>query len=107
MANKDDYIQRVHAVIHQLHGCASTWIKSVPVVVASQGKIVWDRDVEVFHVKHPRAQECYVWTTSDTKSTVVLGIPPATSPFEAVKALMAAEKRNKKSPRGGIGNPAR
>ena len=49
-------------VIRQLHGVDSTWEKSVPVVETFQGATVWDGDVEVFKVNHPKTETAYAWS---------------------------------------------
>ena len=83
-------------VIRQLHGCDSTWEKSVPVVEEVRGQTVWDGDVEVFAVTHPKAQSAYAWSDADGNFTAVLGIPPATDPQNAVKvSIVAAAKKGK------------
>jgi hypothetical protein len=83
-------------VIHHLHGCDSTWIKSVPVHERFQGQTVWQGDVEVFSVKHPKAQDAYAWSTSKGKFTAVLGIPPATDPQNAVRVSIVADAKKGK-----------
>ena len=96
MASKTEYIERLQMVIHQLHGCDSTWIKTVPVHETFNGQTVWDGDVEVFSVKHPQAQMAYAWSTSGGKFTAVLGIPPATDPQNAVKVSIVADAKRGK-----------
>ena len=94
MENKREYIQRLQMVISQLHGCDSTWEKSVPVVETFNGQTVWDGDVEVFVVNHKRAQKAYAWSDADGNFTAVLGIPPATDPLNAVRvSIVAASKK--------------
>jgi hypothetical protein len=83
-------------VIHQLHGCAATWTKTVPVHETFKDQTVWDGDVEVFSVKHPKAQTAYAWSTSEGKFTAVLGIPPATDPQNAVKVSIVADAKKVK-----------
>lgn len=84
-------------VIRQLHGCDSTWERSESVTETLQGKAVWDGEVEVFLVTHPKANCCYAWSDAGGNFTAVLGIPPATDPQNAVKVsiVVAAKKGNK------------
>ena len=92
--NRREYIQRLQLVIHQLHGCDSTWEKSVPVVETFNGQTVWDGDVEVFQVDHPKTRTAYAWSDADGNFTAVLGVPPATDPRNAVKvSIVAAAKK--------------
>jgi hypothetical protein len=95
--NRREYIERLQMVIRQLHGVDSTWEKSVPVVEAFQGQTVWDGDVEVFKVNHPKAKEAYAWSDADGNFTAVLGVPPASDPRNAVKvSIVAAAKKGAK-----------
>ena len=49
--------------IHDLHGCDSKWLKSVPVKETFQGQTVWEGVVEVFAlIDHPAAKKCYAWS---------------------------------------------
>jgi hypothetical protein len=94
--NRREYIERLQMVIRHLHGCDSTWEKTVPVVEEFQGQTVWDGDVEVFAVTHPKAKNAYAWSDEDGNFTAVLGIPPATDPQNAVKvSIVAAAKKGK------------
>jgi hypothetical protein len=94
--NKCEYIQRLQMVISQLHRCDSTWERSVPVVEEFQGRTVWDGDVEVFKVNHPKTETAYAWSDADGNFTAVLGVPPATDPRNAVKvSIVAASKKGK------------
>ena len=81
-------------VIRQLHGIDSTWEKSVPVIEEFQGRTVWDGDVVVFKVNHPKTETAYAWSDVDGNFTAVLGVPSATDPRNAVKvSIVAAQKR--------------
>lgn len=77
-------------VIRHLHHCDSTHLETVPVHETFNGQTVWQGDVEVFGVKHPKTDRCYAWATDTGDFTAVLGIPPATSPENAVKASIVA-----------------
>jgi hypothetical protein len=84
--NQSEYIDRLQMEISRLHGCDSKWVKTVPVHEAFPGQAVWNGDVEVFSVEHPNALFAYAWSTSEGKFTAVLGIFPANTPREAVRA---------------------
>jgi hypothetical protein len=92
VGNKTEYIQRLQMISH-LHGCDSTWIKTVPVVETFQGQTVWDGDVEVFRVNHAKTDTAYAWAASEGKFTAVLGVPPATDPRNAVKISIVADAK--------------
>jgi hypothetical protein len=93
--NRREYIERLQMVIRHLHGVDSTWEKSVPVVEEFQVRTVWDGDVEVFRVTHPKAQAAYAWSDADGNFTAVLGIRPATDPRNAVKVSIVAAGKGK------------
>jgi hypothetical protein len=92
--NKKECIERLQMDVSQLHGCDSTWDGSVPVVETFRGELVWQGDVEVFKVDHPKAEEAYAWSDADGNFTAVLGIPPATDALNAVRvSIVAAAKK--------------
>ena len=47
--------------IHHLHGLEATWLESVPVHEQHEGATVWDGEVQLFAVEHPRATRVYAW----------------------------------------------
>ena len=65
------------------------WEASVRVGDKSEGKTAWSGIVEVFtSVGHPKANHAYAWTYRDgnqSRTTMVLKIPPVDSPQTAVK----------------------
>ena len=83
------------------HGCTATFIQSVPVKEAFEGKTVWDGVVHVFQIHgHPKANKAYAWSSpiegSDKRRFfAVLHQGPVTSPVEAVRAAIVAESRTK------------
>lgn len=96
-----DYIAELQAAILNLHGCSSTYVKSVPVTETFQGKTVWQGEVEVFEIRgHPKAKRAYAWghvTGEEDQArryVAVLELPPVTSPQTAVKVAVAAEIKN-------------
>jgi hypothetical protein len=83
-------------VIHQLHGCDSVYVESVPVREVFKGKTVWDGAVEVFSLRnHATSPRCYAWsykTEADGERMVaVLEKPPVVSPELAVRAAIASQ----------------
>lgn len=93
--NKPEYIERLQMVITHLHGCDSIWQRTAPVHETFQGQTVWDGDVEVFKVNHPKADEAFAWSTSEGRFTAVLAIPPATDPQNAVRVSIVADFKKK------------
>lgn len=61
-----------------------------PLLRRSKGEPVWDGDVEVFKMNHPKTETACAWSDADGNFTVVLGVPPATDPRKAVKVSIAA-----------------
>ena len=83
-------------VIHDLHGCGSTWVESVLVTETFEGQTVWDGTVEVFALgDHPTATRCYAWSheTDEGKlrRVAVLHQGPVDSPSAAVRAAIVQE----------------
>ena len=96
VGNRDEYIQRLQMVISHHHGCASTWVESIPVLETFKGETVWVGDVEVFKVNHADTDTAYAWSTADGKFTAVLGVPPATDPLNAVRVSIVADANKAK-----------
>ncbi len=76
--------------IKHLHGLDATWIESVPVHETHEGKTVWQGEVQVFAVKHPKASRCYAWSHESgaggrRKFHAVLGVAPVVDAVEAVR----------------------
>jgi len=81
--------------IRHMHGCASTWVESVPVHETFNGEVVWDGEVQVYDlVGHPTAKRAYAWShaTEGTKRRfyAVLGISPIVDALTAVRASIVA-----------------
>ena len=95
-----DYILQLIQAIKRLYGCKATHIETVPVVEEFQGKVIWQGEVEVFNVRHPRTKRAYAWAHADGKDdkgkkfVAVLELPPVTSPQTAVKAAIMSEIQN-------------
>ena len=96
-----NYIARLQNAIRQLHRCHSKYIESVTVsgsclfLPTSTGE---KREVAVFELcDNPQAKRAYAWSDRDgdnTRSVVVLEIPPVTSPRTALEAAIAAQIAN-------------
>jgi len=55
--------QALQKAIFDLHGCKSTWVKSVPVKEVFEGETVWEGIVQVFDLEgHQKAEHCYAWS---------------------------------------------
>ena len=80
--------------IRHMHGCEATWVESVPVRETFKGEIVWDGEVQVFDVKHPKAARAYAWShatdTGRRRFVAVLGLGPVVDAITAVRASIAA-----------------
>ncbi|HTE77910.1 MAG TPA: hypothetical protein VK653_14410 [Xanthobacteraceae bacterium] len=87
--------------VENQHGCTATFVQSVPVKDAFEGKTVWDGMVHVFRIDgHPKARRAYAWSSpiegSDKRRFfAALHLPPITSAVEAVRAAIAAEQHAK------------
>lgn len=87
------------AAIESQHGCKAAVFQSVPIKEAFGGKTVWEGVVHVFSLQgHPTAKRAYAWSSpidgSDKRRFfAVLHVPPITSPLDAVRAAIVAERR--------------
>ena len=96
-----EVVQLKRAVEGQ-HGCTATFVQSVPVKEAFEGKTIWEGVVHVFQINgHPKASKAYAWSSPIERSDkrrffAVLHIPPITSPADAVRAAIVAEVRERK-----------
>lgn len=103
MANKQDYLDSLRAVIGKLHHCGATWQDTVPVQEVFQGKTIWQGNAEVFDLTgHPKSKRPCAWSHPDgehderTRFVAVLEIPPVESPETAGKVAIATEVKGKK-----------
>ena len=94
------YIDALQDAIRKAHGCESQHVQSIPVRQTLRGQTVWEGVVEVFDlVGHPKAKQCYAWghhagrNEKQSHYTVVLRVSPVDSPADAVKTLMAPERK--------------
>jgi len=83
--------------IQHLQGLRSEWIESVPVREVFQGELVWEGEVQVFAVEHPKATRVYAWSheTDGGKRRfhAVLGVKPVDGAAMAVRTAVLAEGR--------------
>ena len=89
----------VDAIKH-MHGCAATFVESVPVRETFNGATVWEGEVQVFELRgHLTAKRAYAWShaTEGAKRRfyAVLHAPPVDSPVAAVRASIVADARKK------------
>jgi hypothetical protein len=96
-------IPALQRAILDLHGCKSTWIKSIPVKEMFEGDTVWEGIVQVFDlINHPKAKRCYAWShelegSKKRKFFAVLHQGVIDSPEKAVKASIVQDYKLKKS----------
>lgn len=82
--------------IRDLHGVEATWIDSVPLKESHEGRTVWEGEVQVFEVTHPKASRVYAWSDEsgpDEKRRfhAVLGAPSVSGPVENVRLAIVGE----------------
>ena len=98
-----NYIEELQDVIRKLHGTEATHVETVPVKETFQGQTVWEGDVEVFDIEHPKTSRVYAWSheTDDPENPrqhiTVLQIPPATTPLRAVQVAIAGMFREQEA----------
>ena len=79
-----------------MHGLKSVWVESVDVHETFNGETVWQGQVQVFSVQHPKANRAYAWSHAvgdggKRRFHAVLGMPPVVDAVTAVRAAIAAE----------------
>lgn len=95
MSNEGD----LKTAIESQHGGTATLVQAVPVLETFEGQTVWEGVVHIFDLEgHSKAKRAYAWSSPIEGSTkrrffAVLGIPPITSPLDAVRAAIVAEHR--------------
>ena len=82
--------------IWHMHGLKSVWVESVDVHETFNGETVWQGQVQVFSVQHPKANRAYAWSHAvgdggKRRFHAVLGMPPVVDAVTAVRAAIAAE----------------
>jgi hypothetical protein len=92
-------VAELKRAVESQHGCTATLVQAVPIKETFEGKTVWDGVVHVFTIHgHPKARKAYAWSSpiegSDKRRFfAVLHQPPVTSPVDAVRAAIVAERR--------------
>ncbi|HEX2881389.1 MAG TPA: hypothetical protein VHO25_17795 [Polyangiaceae bacterium] len=89
-------IPALQDAIRHLHGLESTWLESVPVHEKHEGQTVWQGEVQVFAVEHPKATRVYAWSHESgpggkRRFHVVLGATPVTDAVAAVRVAVVSE----------------
>lgn len=91
----------VEAIRH-LHGLEATWLESVPVHEQHEGQTVWEGEVQVFAVEHPKATRIYAWSheTEGGKRRfhAVLGVKPVDGAVMAVRVSVLSTDGTSGSP---------
>nr|HEX4316996.1 hypothetical protein [Kofleriaceae bacterium] len=94
-------IPALQDAIRHMHGCASTWIESVPVTemmtIGPHTRPVWQGEVQIFDlVGHPTARRAYAWShetengSGRRRFVAVLHAGPVVNAVTAVRAAIAA-----------------
>ena len=91
-------IPALQDAIRHMHGVASTWLESVPVTEQHEGQTVWEGNVQVFSVTHPKATRVYAWSHASgpggrRRFHTVLGAAPVDGPEMAVRTVVLSEYR--------------
>src|SRR5712672_1260072 len=85
--------------IESQHGGTATLVQSVPVIEGFRGATVWEGIVHVFELAdNPKATRAYAWSSpiegsGKRRFFAVLHMGAITSPVEAVRAAIVAERR--------------
>ncbi len=88
--------------VERLHDCRAVYREATPVRETFEGQIVWEGVVHIFDLQdHPSASACYAWSSpvhgSDRRRFyAVLQSPPIASAFDAVRASVVAENRERR-----------
>jgi hypothetical protein len=94
-------IPALQDAIRHLHGLEATWLESVPVHEQHDRETVWEGEVQVFAVEHPKATRVYAWSheTEGGKRQfhAVLGAKPVDGAAMAVRAAVLGDAQ--KEPR--------
>jgi hypothetical protein len=81
--------------IKTMHGCDSKWVESVSVTETSDGKTIWDGEVQVFFlIGHAKTHRAYAWShetdEGNRRVMAVLELGPVKDAATAVRASLAA-----------------
>ncbi len=90
-------IPALQDAIRHLHGLEATWLESVPVHEQHEGATVWEGEVQVFAVEHPKASRVYAWSheTEGGKRRfhAVLGQRPIDGAEAAVRVAIVGDAK--------------
>ena len=92
-------VKALKKAILDLHGCKSTWVKSVPIKEVFEGETVWEGIVQVFDlINYPKATRCYAWSyrlnnSKKRRFFAVLHQGAIDSPEKAVRVAIVSEIR--------------
>jgi hypothetical protein len=85
-------IPALKEAIRHLHGLDATWLESVPVHEKHEGRTVWEGEVQVFAVTHPKASRVYAWSHETEggrrRFHAVLGVSPVDGAEMAVRTAV-------------------
>src|SRR3954469_7386531 len=90
---------QLRAAVESQHGGRARLREAVAVIERFRGKPVGEGIVHVFDLEgHPSATTAYAWSSPIEGSTrrrfyAVLGVPPISSPLEAIRAPIVAERK--------------
>jgi hypothetical protein len=88
-------IPALKEAIRHLHGLEAKWIESVPVHEQHEGRTVWEGEVQVFAVTHPKATRVYAWSHETEggrrRFHAVLGAPPVDGAEMAVRTAVLSQ----------------
>ncbi len=92
---RDNINPGLEGLIRAKYDCEAKHVASEPVHEVFEGLTAWQGTVEVFDlIGHPNAKRAYAWQYEEgkeTKTVVVLEIPPVDSAETAVKVAIAAK----------------
>jgi len=78
--------------IKHMYGLDAKWLESVPVHEQHEGRTVWQGEVQVFAVEHPKASRVYAWSHETENGRrrfhAVLGQPPVDGAEMAVRTAV-------------------
>ena len=99
--NKQDYLDRLRAVIKELYGCEVAHTRTVSIHDVIEGKTAWKGKVEVFRLSgHRGAKRCFAWSCiedggDENQEDLVVILEDATvaGPLAAVRTAIAMKAR--------------
>lgn len=93
------YLEALQNAIEQSANCKAKYLRTEPVKEEFQCKTAWEGKVEIFElIGHPKTNRAYGWGFQEGKKaefSVIIGIPPVTSPEMAVKAFVLNKSKSR------------